>query len=182
MDPINQKLPKKPTNDDQVNELIISKELRVVSDKGEQLGILTKEEALKQAYALDLDLLVVAPDAKPPVAKMIDYSKYRYDQQKKLKEIKKNQKITQIKEVRLSPTIQKHDFDTKVRAAQKFLLDGDKVKVSIRFQGRMIVHSEVGKKVMVEFSSALEEISTIESQPKLDGKSMVMVMAPKNEK
>lgn len=155
----------------------------VISDDGEQLGVLSKMDAIKAAQKKGLDLVLVAPDAKPnPVAKFMNYSKYRFDQQKKLKEIKKNQKIIQVKEVRLSPTIEKHDFDTKVRAARKFLEGGDKVKVSLRFIGRMIVHSEVGEKVIQNFAQDLADISTVDSKMKLEGKSLSLILAPKNEK
>lgn len=168
------------TSDDIVNEDIRAKELLVISSTGEQLGVLQKRQALEEAYSRGMDLVLVAPDAKPPVAKIMDYSKYRYEQQKKLKEIKKNQKVIKVKEVRLSPTIDTHDFNTRVRSAEKFLKDGDKVKVTLRFNGRMITHQEVGKEVMEKFADALKDAANIESAIKLDGKTMFMVLSAKN--
>lgn len=174
--------PVKFGSNDQVNEDIRAREMLVVTDKGEQLGVMPKAKALEEAFSRDLDLLMVAPDGKPPVAKMINYSKYRYDQQKKLKEMKKTQKTVDLKEVRLSPTIQQHDLNTKAKNARKFLAEGDKVKVSIRFYGRMIVHSDVGRKVIVGFAKQLEDVAVIEGNPKMDGRSMFMILGPKDEK
>lgn len=154
----------------------------VITDEGEQLGILSKQDALKAAQKKGLDLVLVAADAKPAVAKFMNYSKFRFDQQKKQREMKKNQRIVQLKEVRLSPTIEKHDFDTKVRNARKFLEAGDKVKVSLRFIGRMIVHSEVGQKVIQEFADQLTDISIVDSKMKLEGKSLSLILAPKIDK
>lgn len=166
--------------DDIINDDIRAKELLVISSTGEQLGVMQKRAALEEAYAKGLDLVLVAPDAKPPVAKIMDYSKYRYEQQKKLKEIKKNQKVIKVKEIRLSPTIDTHDFNTRVKNASKFLKDGDKVKVTLRFAGRMITHQEVGKEVMVKFADALKDAANIESAIKLDGKTLYMVLSAKN--
>lgn len=143
---------------------------------------MNKQDALKEAQKRGLDLVLVAPEAKTPVARLMNYSKFRFDQQKKLREIKKNQKVIQVKEVRLSPTIQKHDFDTKVRNARKFLEGGDKVKVSLRFIGRMIVHAEVGEKVIKDFQEALADISNVDSKMKLEGKNLSLILAPKNDK
>ena len=143
---------------------------------------MNKQDALKEAQKRGLDLVLVAPEAKTPVARLMNYSKFRFDQQKKLREIKKNQKVIQVKEVRLSPTIQKHDFDTKVRNARKFLEGGDKVKVSLRFIGRMIVHAEVGEKVIKDFQEALADISNVDSKMKLECKNLSLILAPKNDK
>lgn len=166
--------------EDMINENIMAKELLVISSTGEQLGVMPKKAALEEAFNRGLDLVLVAPDAKPPVAKIMNYSKYRYEQQKKLKEIKKNQKVIKVKEIRLSPTIDTHDFNTRVRNAEKFLKDGDKVKVTMRFVGRMITHQEVGKEVMEKFADALKDAANIESAIKLDGKTMFMVLVAKN--
>ena len=154
----------------------------VITDEGEQLGVLSKQDALKAAQKKGLDLVLVAPDAKPAVAKFMNYSKYRFDQQKRQKEMKKNQKVIQVKEVRLSPTIEKHDFETKVRNARKFLEGGDKVKVSLRFIGRMIVHADVGEKVVQDFAQALADVSIVDSKMKLEGKSLTLILAPKTDK
>ncbi len=154
----------------------------VITDEGEQLGVLSKQDALKAAQKKGLDLVLVAPDAKPAVAKFMNYSKYRFDQQKRQKEMKKNQKVIQVKEIRLSPTIEKHDFETKVRNARKFLEGGDKVKVSLRFIGRMIVHADVGEKVVQDFAQALADVSIVDSKMKLEGKSLTLILAPKTDK
>lgn len=154
----------------------------VITDEGEQLGVLSKQDALKAAQKKGLDLVLVAPDAKPAVAKFMNYSKYRFDQQKRQKEMKKNQKVIQVKEIRLSPTIEKHDFETKVRNARKFLEGGDKVKVSLRFIGRMIVHADVGEKVVQDFAQSLADVSIVDSKMKLEGKSLTLILAPKTDK
>lgn len=155
--------------------------MRVIDQNGEQLGVKTKTEALEIAGRVNLDLVLVAPTAKPPVARIMDYGKFKFEQQKKEREARKNQKVISIKEVRLSPTIEEHDFNTKLRNAIKFLEKGDKVKASIRFKGRAITHKEIGQKVLTRFAEACNELATIESHPKMDGRSMFMVLAPKNE-
>lgn len=165
-----------------VNEGIRARELRLIDQNGEQLGIKTKFEALDIAARANLDLVVVAANAKPPVARIMDYGKFRFEQQKKDKESRKNQKIISLKEVRLSPTIDEHDFNTKLRNAIKFLEKGDKVKASIRFKGRAITHKEIGQRVLDRFSAACKEVATIETHPKMDGRSMFLILAPKNEK
>ena len=168
--------------DEQVNESITARVVLVISNTGEQLGVMSKSEALKAAYDRNLDLVIVAAQAKPPVAKIIDYAKYKFDQQKKNKDIKKNQKIVQTKEIRLSATIQKHDLDTKARAAIKFLESGDKVKVSIRFGGRMITHADLGKTIMADFLAQVGSVASIETPQKMDGRILFMVLAPNIEK
>lgn len=165
-----------------VNEGIRAREVRLIDQNGEQLGIKTKQEALEIATRVNQDLVMVAPNAKPPVCRIMDYGKFRFEQQKKDKEARKNQKIISLKEVRLSPTIDQHDFDTKLRNARKFLEKGDKVKASIRFKGRAITHKEIGQRVLNRFSDACADVSSIESAPKMDGRSMFLVLAPKNEK
>ncbi|WP_142383661.1 translation initiation factor IF-3 [Bacillus sp. V5-8f] len=165
-----------------VNEGIRARELRLIDQNGEQLGIKTKFEALDIAARANLDLVVVAANAKPPVARIMDYGKFRFEQQKKDKESRKNQKIISLKEVRLSPTIDEHDFNTKLRNAIKFLEKGDKVKASIRFKGRAITHKEIGQRVLDRFSEACKEVATIETHPKMDGRSMFLILAPKNDK
>ncbi|WP_059103841.1 translation initiation factor IF-3 [Shouchella shacheensis] len=165
-----------------VNEGIRAREVRLVGANGDQIGVKPKREALEMAQNVNLDLVCVAPKAKPPVCRIMDYGKYRYEQQKKEKEARKNQKVITIKEVRLSPTIEDHDFNTKLRNARKFLEKGDKVKASIRFRGRAITHSEIGRDVLQRLAKECEDIAVIESRPKMEGRSMFLVMAPKAEK
>ena len=165
-----------------VNDGIRARELRVIDNDGEQLGVQTKQNALKIAEQAELDLVLVAPNAKPPVARIMDYGKFRFEQQKKEREARKNQKVISIKEVRLSPTIDENDFNTKLRAARKFLGKGDKVKASIRFKGRAITHKEIGQKVLNRLAGELDDISTIEQRAKMDGRSMFLMLAPKTEK
>lgn len=171
------------TNKAKTSELVndgipANAKLLVIDDLGNKLGELSRDEALSKAYDREMDLVVVSPDSKPMVAKFMDYSKFRYEQQRKLKEIKKNQHIVQMKEIRLSPTIEKHDFETKLKQTIKFLSKGDKVKITIRFHGRMITHSEVGKAVIDKFIEALEKNAIVEASPKMDGRHMIAVVAP----
>lgn len=165
-----------------VNDGIRARELRVIGSNGEQLGLKTKSEALAIAEAANLDLVLVAPTAKPPVARIMDYGKFRFEQQKKEREARKHQKIVSLKEVRLSPTIDVNDFNTKLRNARKFLEKGDKVKASIRFKGRAITHKEIGKKVLDRLARETADIANIESAAKMDGRSMFMILTPKTEK
>ncbi len=165
-------------NTDLVNETIPNGELLVIDENGGKIGVISRREAMAIATQKELDLVVVSPDSKPMVAKLMDYSKYRYEQQKKLREIKKNQHIVEIKEIRLSPTIDKHDLETKLKHAIKFLEKGDKVKLSIRFYGRMITHSDVGRQVMLNFIEAVGSKGTVELRPKMDGRSLIAIIAP----
>jgi translation initiation factor IF-3 len=152
--------------------------VRVVGPNGEQLGIKPLREALNMAADMNLDLVNVAPTAKPPVCRIMDYGKFRYEQQKKEKENRKNQKVVDIKEVRFSARIDEHDFQTKLRNVVKFLNDQDKVKCSIRFRGREITHAEVGQKVLERVAEEVKDIAVVERRPKLEGRSMIMVLAP----
>lgn len=154
----------------------------MIGQNGDQLGIKSRQEALEIAVKANLDLVLVAANAKPPVCRIMDYGKFRFEQQKKEKEARKNQKIISLKEVRLSPTIDEHDFNTKLRNAIKFLEKGDKVKASIRFKGRAITHKEIGQRVLDRFSEACAEVATVETKPKMDGRSMFLMLAPKVEK
>ncbi|MYL62819.1 translation initiation factor IF-3 [Bacillus hwajinpoensis] len=165
-----------------VNEGIRAREVRLVGADGNQIGVKSKTEALDMARNANLDLVMVAPNAKPPVCRIMDYGKFRYEQQKKEKEARKNQKIVTVKEVRLSPNIEEHDFNTKLRNARKFLEKGDKVKASIRFRGRMITHSDIGKKVLEHLAEDCKDIATVESKPKMEGRSMFLILAPIAEK
>ncbi|MGE6628933.1 translation initiation factor IF-3 [Bacillus sp. NPDC077027] len=170
------------SKDQLVNEGIRAREVRLIGQNGDQLGIKTRQEALEIAVKANLDLVLVAANAKPPVCRIMDYGKFRFEQQKKDKEARKNQKIISLKEVRLSPTIDEHDFNTKLRNAIKFLEKGDKVKASIRFKGRAITHKEIGQRVLDRFSEACAEVATVETKPKMDGRSMFLMLAPKVEK
>jgi translation initiation factor IF-3 len=165
-----------------VNEGIRARELRLIDHNGEQLGVKTRFEALELAARANLDLVLVAPNAKPPVARIMDYGKHRFELQKKEREARKNQKVINLKEVRLSPTIDEHDFNTKLRNGRKFLENGDKVKASIRFRGRAITHKEIGQEVLDRFASECQDVGTIESRPRMDGRSMFLILAPKVEK
>ncbi|EKU27925.1 translation initiation factor IF-3 [Catellicoccus marimammalium] len=165
-----------------VNGGIRARELRLIDAEGNQLGIKSKADALKMADAADLDLVLVAPNAKPPVARIMDYGKFRFEQQKKEREARKKQKVISVKEVRLSPTIDTNDFNTKLRNARKFLGKGDKVKVSIRFKGRAITHKEIGQEVLTRLADEVSDIANVEQRAKMDGRSMFLVLAPKTDK
>ena len=163
----------------EINEEILDKELRIISDTGEQLGIMSAEEALKIAEERELDLVKISPAAKPPVCKIMDYGKFRFEQAKREKEAKKNQRVMEVKEVRMSPNIDANDFNTKLKNAQKFLNDGDRVKVSIRFRGREMAHMNLGADTMKRFAAFLADCSVVEKQPLVDGRKMIMILAAK---
>lgn len=165
-----------------INEEIRDKEIRLIGQDGEQLGIMSARQALEIAEEKDLDLVKIAPTAKPPVCKIMDYGKYRFEQSKREKEARKNQKVISVKEVRLSPTIEEHDTQVRVRDCIKFLQNGDKVKVSIRFRGRMITHSEVGLEVMNEFYERVKEYAVQDRKPSTEGRTMTMMLSPKQDK
>ena len=166
----------------QINEEIRDKEVRVIDQDGSQLGIMSTGRALERAAASNLDLVKIAPQAKPPVCKIIDYGKYRFEQAKRDKEAKKNQRVVDIKEIRLSLNIDTHDFNTKVGHATRFLNEGDKVKVSIRFRGREMGHPELERTTMEKFAQALSEIANVEKPPKLEGRNMLMFLVSKPAK
>jgi len=162
-----------------INEQIRDREVRVISETGEQLGIMPIEKALRLAEERQLDLVKIAPKANPPVCKIMDYGKYLFEMAKKEKEARKNQKVINVKEVRLSASIEDHDLGVKARNADKFLKSGDKVKVTIRFRGREMAHPEVGYEVMEKFVSLLTAEAVVERKPTLEGNHMIMVVAPK---
>jgi translation initiation factor IF-3 len=164
----------------QINEQIRDRNVRVVSDDGQQLGVMSAREAMEIAEQKGLDLVKVSPNANPPVCKIMDYGKFRFEQAKKQREAKKNQKIIEMKEMRLSATIDKHDIEVKAKNVSKFLKAGDKVKVSIRFRGRQMAHTEQGMLVMNEFFAMVQENASIEKQAKIEGRNMFMILAPKN--
>jgi translation initiation factor IF-3 len=162
-----------------INEEIREKEVRLIGSDNSQLGVIPTKEALRMAEEKELDLVLIAPTAAPPVCKIMDVGKFVYEQQKKDKEAKKKQKIVNIKEVRLSPNIEDHDISIKANNARKFLLDGDKVKVTIRFRGREVEYSHIGFGILQSFSNRLDEICIVEKPSKLEGKNMIMILAPK---
>lgn len=166
----------------QINEEIRDKEVRVITGDGDALGIMSSQDALRIAEEKNLDLVKIAPQAVPPVCKIMDYGKYRFEQAKKEKEAKKNQHVVEVKEIRLSLNIDTHDFETKVNHARRFLTSGNKVKVSIRFRGRELAHTENGLVTMKQFAEACAEFSNVEKAAKLEGKSMMMFLAPKPKK
>ncbi len=165
-------------NDLQINEQIRDKEVRVVTDDGEQLGVMDAAGALAIAIEKGMDLVKIAPQAKPPVCKIMDYGKYKFELNKREKENRKNQKVVNIKEVQLSPSIDTNDFNTKCRNAEKFLKHGDKVKVMVRFRGRELSHSEIGYTLLDRFAEQLKEAGTVERPAKLEGRNMIMFLVP----
>lgn len=162
-----------------INEEIRVREVRVTTADGEQLGIMLTREALRLAAERNQDLVEVAPTAKPPVCRIMDYGRFRYEQQKREKEVKKKQKVITVKEVKLRPNIEDHDFDVKFKNAQRFLEDGDKVKVTIMFRGRELSHPELGKEILARMAQALKDQCILEREPKLEGKNMIMILSPK---
>ena len=165
----------------QINEEIRDKEVRLIDVDGNQIGIVPIKKALDLAYERNLDLVKVAPNAKPPVCRIMDYGKYKYELAKKEKEAKKKQKIINVKEVRLTPSIEEHDLKVKAKRANEFLQNGDRVKVSVRFRGRELGHTEIGKEVLMKFAELTSEYGAIEKQPKLEGRNMVMFIVSKKE-
>lgn len=162
-----------------INEEIRVREVRVTTADGEQLGIMLTREALRLAAERNQDLVEVAPTAKPPVCRIMDYGRFRYEQQKREKEVKKKQKVITVKEVKLRPNIEDHDFNVKFKNAQRFLEDGDKVKVTIMFRGRELSHPELGKEILARMAQALKDQCILEREPKLEGKNMIMILSPK---
>lgn len=171
---------KEPT--DIVNEAIRDREVLVIGSDGTQLGVMSRRDALQKAYDEDLDLLCVAPNAQPPVCKIIDYGRYRFEQQKKEREAKKNQQTAEMKSLRVSPVIDQHDFDTKVKRAKEWLSDGQKVKIDMRFRGRMITRQEVGKQVLDKFTEQVSNVADVTKPPMLEGNTMSVTFSPKKGK
>ena len=162
-----------------INEQIRDKEVRVIGTDGEQLGIMSAKEALKLAEEAGVDLVKIAPTAKPPVCKIVDYGKYKYELTRKEKEAKKKQKVIETKEIRLSPNIDTHDLNTKINAARKFISKGDKVKVTLRFRGREMAHMANSKHILDDFAEALSDVATVDKAPKVEGRSMAMFLTEK---
>ena len=166
-----------------LNESIRAREVRLIDADGKQVGVVSKNEALRQASDAGLDLVLISPNAKPPVDKILDYGKYRFEQQKKLKESRKNSKQVSVKEIRLSPTIEGNDFETKLKHARKFIeKEGAKVRVSIRFRGRAITHKELGQQVLEKMAEETSDIAVVTSRPKMEGRQMFLMLSPKSDK
>lgn len=166
----------------QINEEITDKEVRLISAEGEQLGILSLAEAMKKAEEANLDLVKISPNAVPPVCKLMDYGKYRFEQTKRDKEAKKNQHVVEIKEVRMSPSIDVGDFNVKLRNAQKFLSEGNRVKVTVRFRGREMAHTDIGKAHLLKFAEQCADVASLDKEPKLEGRHMSIFLSPKANK
>jgi translation initiation factor IF-3 len=163
----------------QINDEIRDKEVRVISDNGEQLGIMPAAEALRVAEERDLDLVKIAPGSNPPVCKIMDYGKYRFEQSKREKEAKKNQHVIEVKEIRMSPSIGENDFNTKLKNGQKFLSGGDRLKVTVRFRGREMAHTNIGEQLLRDFAAKCADIANLDKQPKLEGRNMSIFLSPK---
>lgn len=162
-----------------INEEIRDKEVRVIGEQGQQLGIMSAKEALALAQEAELDLVKIAPTAQPPVCRIVDYGKFKYEQLRKEKEAKKKQKVTEVKEIRLSPNIDTNDLNTKINAARKFLTKGDRVKVTLRFRGREMAHMNSSKHILDDFAESLSDVSVVEKAPKVEGRSMTMFLTEK---
>ncbi len=170
------------SKDLRVNEAIRSREVRLIDEAGEQLGILPIREALRIAQERGVDLVEVAPSARPPVCRLMDFGKFKYEQSKKEREARKKQKIVDVKEVKMRPSIEEHDFEVKVKSAERFLKEGDKVKCTIMFRGREIAHSDLGRKLLERFTARLQDIASIERTPRVEGRNMIMILTPKPTK
>ena len=169
-------------NEPMINEEIRDKEVRLIGDDGAQLGIMSAQQALSLAMDKELDLVKISPNATPPVCKIMDYGKFRFEQMKKEKEAKKNQRVVEVKEVRMSPNIDTNDFNVKLKNAQKFLKEGNRVKVTVRFRGREMAHTSIGEVLLKQFGEQCAEVATVEKNPKLDGRNMTMFLSPKAAK
>jgi len=165
-----------------INEQVRARKIRLIDEGGEQVGIVPLQQAINAAYEQDLDLVEVAPGADPPVCRIMDYGKYKYEQDKSRREARKRQKTMQVKEVKLRPSIEDHDFGVKKKNAERFLGDGNKVKVTIMFRGREIVHSRLGRQLLQRMHDELSDIATVEKRPNLEGHNMIMVLAPEDKK
>ncbi|MCL2843245.1 MAG: translation initiation factor IF-3 [Oscillospiraceae bacterium] len=166
----------------QINEDIRDKEIRLIAEDGEQLGVMSAADALNIAYDKDLDLVKISPGAKPPVCKIMDYGKFKFEQSKREKEAKRNQHVVEIKEIRMSPVIDTNDFNVKLRNGHKFLNEGNRLKVTIRFRGRQMAHTEIGAAILERFVKACDEIATLDKNPKMEGRNMSMFLSPRAQK
>ena len=169
-------------NEPMINDEINDREVRLIGKDGEQLGVMPTAVAMAKAEEAGMDLVKIVPGAQPPVCKLMDYDKHRFEQSKREREMRKNQRIVELKEVQLSATIEENDVQTKLKNAVKFLEEGDKVKVTIRFRGRQIAHTNIGMQIMMDFAKRIEEVGNVERRPLLEGRHMIMILAPKAEK
>ena len=164
-----------------INEEIQEKEIRLIGEDGEQLGLMSSEAAMAIAEEKELDLVMISPAAKPPVCKIMDYGKFRFEQSKREKEAKKNQRVMDVKEIRMSPGIGENDFNTKLKNGQKFLTDGDRLKVTVRFRGREMAHTSIGEKLLKDYAAKCAEIAKLDTDPKLEGRTMSIFLSPKSQ-
>ncbi len=171
--------PEREPQGPRTNDAIRAREVRLIDETGQNVGVVERADALERASEAGLDLVEVSPDAQPPVCKILDYGKYKYQEQKKAAEARKNQKTVEIKEIKMRPGIDDHDYDVKMRAIRRFFEEGDKVKVTLRFRGREMAHQELGMKVLQRVKADVEEISKVESEPRFEGRQMIMVLAPR---
>ena len=162
-----------------INHRIDAREVRLIGADGQNAGVVPIRQAMMMAEEAGLDLVEVSPDAKPPVAKILDYGKFKYQEQKKANEARKNQKVIEIKEIKMRPMIDDHDYDVKMRSIRRFFEEGDKVKLTLRFRGREMAHQELGVKVLDKVKADLDAVAKVESQPKMEGRQMIMVISPK---
>jgi translation initiation factor IF-3 len=171
--------PEREPSGPRINEAIRAKEVRLITETAENIGVVSLPDALARATAAGLDLVEVSPDAQPPVCKILDYGKFKYQEQKKAAEARKNQKIVEVKEIKMRPTIDDHDYDVKMRSIKRFFDEGDKVKVTLRFRGREMAHQQLGMQLLQRVKAELQDLSKVESEPRLEGRQMVMVLAPR---
>jgi translation initiation factor IF-3 len=171
--------PEREPSGPKINDAIRAREVRLIDETGQNVGVVSKFDAMAKAEQAGLDLVEVSPDADPPVCKILDYGKYKYQEQKKAAEARKHQKIVEIKEIKMRPGIDDHDYDVKMRAIKRFFEEGDKVKITLRFRGREMAHQQLGMAVLVRVKNDTEPIAKVESEPRFEGRQMVMVLAPK---
>lgn len=171
--------PEREQSGPRINEAIRAREVRLIDENGQNVGVVSKFDAMAKATEAGLDLVEISPDAEPPVCKILDYGKYKYQEQKKAAEARKHQKIVEIKEIKMRPGIDDHDYDVKMRAIKRFFEEGDKVKITLRFRGREMAHQSIGMDVLRRVRADTEAIAKVESEPRFEGRQMVMVLAPK---
>jgi translation initiation factor IF-3 len=171
--------PEREQSGPRINDQIRVREVRLIDENGDNVGVVAKFDAMQRAEQAGLDLVEISPDAEPPVCKIMDYGKFKFEQQKKAAEARKKQKVVEIKEIKMRPAIDDHDYDVKIRAIKRFFEEGDKVKVTLRFRGREMAHQELGMAVLQRVKAELEGIAKVESEPRLEGRQMVMVLAPR---
>ena len=171
--------PEREQSGPRMNEAIRAREVRLIDENGQNVGVVSKQDAQDRATAAGLDLVEISPDADPPVAKILDYGKFKYQEQKKAAEARKRQKIVEIKEIKMRPSIDDHDYDVKMRSMRRFFDEGDKVKITLRFRGRELAHQELGYQLLQRVKTDIETLAKVESEPRLEGRQMVMVLAPR---